>query len=72
MDLRSTTGQLSSEFGELGSAGRPGAKTLTGTLGAGSGRVSVSTMSGQVTLLERGNPGSPPDGGRDETERDER
>jgi len=72
VDLRSATGQVSSEFGGLDSATRPGASTLTGTLGAGSGQVSVSTMSGQVTLLERGSPGTPPGGGRDETERDER
>jgi Toastrack DUF4097 len=72
VDLRSTTGQVSSEFGGLGSAARAGASTLTGTLGAGSGRVSVTTMSGQVTLLERGHPSPSPGDGRDETEGDER
>lgn len=59
VQLRSTAGQVRSGFPGLDRQDRPGANTLTGTLGAGSGRLSVTTMSGQVTLLERGDPGTP-------------
>jgi hypothetical protein len=59
VQVRSTAGRVLSEFPGLDSLGRPSANTLTGTLGAGSGRLSVTTMSGQVTLLERGDPGTP-------------
>jgi hypothetical protein len=38
----------------------PGAGALGGTAGGGSGRPSVTTMSGQVTLAERDPPGAPP------------
>jgi hypothetical protein len=59
VDLRSATGRVLSEFRGLHSSDRPGANTLTGTLGAGdrAGRLSVTTMSGQVTLLQRSHPG---------------
>jgi Toastrack DUF4097 len=59
VQLRSTAGRVRSEFPGLDCPDRPGGNTLTGTLGAGSGRLSVTTMSGQVTLLERGDPGTP-------------
>ncbi len=52
VDLRSTTGRVQSDFAGLQAARSPGSSTLTGALGAGSGRVSVGTVSGQVTLLE--------------------
>jgi hypothetical protein len=60
VDLRSTTGRVLSEFSGLHSSHSPGANALTGTLGAGdgAGRLSVTTMSGQVTLLQRGHTGS--------------
>ncbi len=60
VDLRSTTGRVLSEFSGLHSSHGPGANALTGTLGAGdyAGRLSVTTMSGQVTLLQRGHAGS--------------
>lgn len=48
-ELRSASGRMHSEFGGLGA----GPKTLSGTLGDGSGRLSVSTMSGNVTILRR-------------------
>ncbi|HEY1323819.1 MAG TPA: DUF4097 family beta strand repeat-containing protein [Streptosporangiaceae bacterium] len=57
--VRSTAGRVLSEVPGLDAAGYPGSNTLTGTLGTGSGRLSVTTMSGQVTLLERGDPGTP-------------
>jgi hypothetical protein len=64
--LRSAAGRVRSEFAGLDRLDRPGTTTLTGTLGAGSGQLAVTTMSGQVTLLERGDPATPgprPEGG---------
>jgi hypothetical protein len=60
VDLRSTTGRVLSEFSGLHSSHGPGSNALTGTLGAGdhAGRLSVTTMSGQVTLLQRSHTGS--------------
>jgi hypothetical protein len=60
VDLRSTTGRVLSEFSGLRSSHSPGTNALTGTLGAGdgAGRLSVTTMSGQVTLLQRSHSGS--------------
>lgn len=52
-ELRSASGQMHSDFGSLEAARVPGSKTLTGTLGGGSGKLSVSTMSGDVTILQR-------------------
>ena len=42
-----------SEFETLRSAKAPASHTVSGNVGAGTGRVSVSTMSGSVTLLRR-------------------
>lgn len=50
VDLRSASGRVSTSFPELG---RPGASAAEGTLGDGSGRLSVSTVSGDITLLRR-------------------
>ena len=60
VDLRSTAGRVQSEFGGLTASRSPGVTLLTGTLGAGSGRLSVTTMSGRVTLLERNHAAPPP------------
>jgi hypothetical protein len=59
VDLRSTTGRVLSEFSGLHSSSGPGTNALTGTLGAGdsTGQLSVTTMSGQVTLLQRDHSG---------------
>jgi DUF4097 and DUF4098 domain-containing protein YvlB len=51
--LQSTSGAVSSEFETLRSAKAPASHTVSGNVGAGTGRVSVSTMSGSVTLLRR-------------------
>lgn len=59
VQLRSTLGRVSSDFPGLDGADRASANTLSGTLGSGSGRLSVTTMSGQVTLLERSGPNPP-------------
>lgn len=72
VDMRSATGRVRSEFGGLDRISLPGANTLTGTLGSGSGRLSVTTMSGQVTLLERTPSGTAPEAGEAGTEKDAR
>jgi DUF4097 and DUF4098 domain-containing protein YvlB len=51
--LYSMSGGVRSEFTELRSASGPASHTVSGSLGAGSGHVSVNTMSGRVMLLRR-------------------
>jgi hypothetical protein len=51
--LHSMSGGVRSEFTELRSMSGPASHTVSGSLGAGSGHVSVNTMSGRVMLLRR-------------------
>lgn len=51
--LHSTSGAVRTEFGSLRKFQAPASRTVSGNVGAGTGRVSVSTMSGSVTLLRR-------------------
>ena len=51
--LQSTSGAVRTEFESLRTAKAPASHTVSGNVGAGTGRVSVSTMSGSVTLLRR-------------------
>jgi Putative adhesin len=53
VDLRSASGLVESAFEGLGSGRKSGGAGVAGTLGAGDGRLSVSTVSGAVTLLRR-------------------
>jgi hypothetical protein len=53
IDLRSASGRVETAFDGLATGGKPGGTSVTGTLGAGAGRLSVSTVSGAVTLLRR-------------------
>jgi hypothetical protein len=63
VELRSTGGRVQSEFDGLAPARAPGGSTLTGTLGAGSGQLLVTTVSGLITLLEGSHQAaSPPPG----------
>ena len=57
--LRSAAGRVLSEFGGLHPGKQPGGNMLSGQLGRGegAGQLSVTTMSGQVTLLQRDEPG---------------
>lgn len=57
VDLNSAAGRVESVFTELRPGDRPVTRSLTGTLGDGSGHLTVSTVSGSVTLL--GRPGGP-------------
>ncbi len=56
VDLRSNSGKVHSTFDGMRSDG-PRPTTLAGTLGSGSASLSVSSMSGDVTLLARPEPG---------------
>jgi hypothetical protein len=51
--LHSTSGAVRTEFESLRTVKAPASHTVSGNVGAGTGRVSVSTMSGSVTLLRR-------------------
>jgi hypothetical protein len=51
--LHSMSGDVRSEFGGLRSSKMPASHSVSGSLGAGSGHVSVTTMSGDVVLLKR-------------------
>ena len=53
VSLRSTSGRLLTEFDCLRSSHSPGSHSVKGTLGAGTGHISVTTLSGRVTLLSR-------------------
>jgi len=60
--LRSMSGHVHSDFDTLKSAGGPSAKNVTGTLGGGSGQLSVASMSGDVAIL-RGSERAAPEAG---------
>ena len=51
--LHSTSGPVRSEFGSLRTVKAPASHAASGNVGAGTGRVSVTTVSGSVTLLRR-------------------
>jgi Uncharacterized conserved protein len=53
VEAGTNSGQVSSAFKELRVGGTWGAKRLSGRLGAGTGRLQVTTVSGSVALLRR-------------------
>jgi hypothetical protein len=53
VNLHSLAGDVRSEFAELRRSSAPASHSVSGSLGAGSGQVSVTTMSGRVMLLRR-------------------
>jgi hypothetical protein len=61
VDLRTKSGRMHSDFDALNPSINAGTKSLAGTLGAGSGKLSVSSMSGNVTILRRSRKLSPED-----------
>ncbi|HEV7932379.1 MAG TPA: DUF4097 family beta strand repeat-containing protein [Actinomadura sp.] len=65
VSLTTITGRIDSSFPELKAPSRSVPHTLTGTLGDGSGRVTVNTVSGTITVLSRpddnARPGGEPD-----------
>jgi hypothetical protein len=60
--LHSMSGDVRSEFAELRHVSAPASRSVSGSLGAGSGHVSVTTMSGRVMLLRRTERDGAPDG----------
>jgi hypothetical protein len=56
VNLHSVSGEVRSEFAELRRSSAPASRSVSGSLGAGSGQVSVTTMSGRVMLLRRAEP----------------
>jgi hypothetical protein len=58
--LHSISGDVRSEFAELTQLSAPASHSVSGSLGAGSGSVSVTTMSGRVMLLRRAGRGNAP------------
>src|SRR5579859_2264821 len=66
VNLHSLSGDVRSEFPELKRTSAPASRSVSGSLGAGSGNVSVTTMSGRVILLRRAErrttPGDAPNG----------
>jgi hypothetical protein len=72
--LQSTSGPVRTEFDSLRTVQAPASHTVSGNVGAGTGHVSVTTMSGAVTLLRRAavntrgfEPSSPPVAGMEST-----
>ena len=57
IDLRSASGRVDTAFEHLVTTGNPGPASVTGTLGAADGTMSVNTVSGSVALLRRNLPG---------------
>jgi Putative adhesin len=53
IQLHSMSGDVRSEFTELRHLSAPASRSVSGSLGAGSAHVSVTTMSGRVMLLRR-------------------
>jgi len=62
--LQSMSGDVRSEFAELRKTSAPASHTVSGSLGAGSGHVSVNTVSGRVMLMRRAERGTAPQGAR--------
>ena len=60
VSLHSVSGDVRSEFPELRRSSAPASRSVSGSLGAGSGQVSVTTMSGRVMLLRRAGRGMAP------------
>jgi hypothetical protein len=58
--LHSASGLVHSEFDSLRTAMSPASHTVSGNVGAGSGNVSVNSVSGTVTLLRRPERRTPP------------
>ncbi|MFC6061128.1 DUF4097 family beta strand repeat-containing protein [Streptomyces ochraceiscleroticus] len=53
VEASTTSGAVSNAFDDLRVGGQWGAKTLAGRLGAGTGRLKVTTVSGSLALLRR-------------------
>jgi DUF4097 and DUF4098 domain-containing protein YvlB len=61
VDLRSTSGRVRSSFDGMTRASGPGPSGLSATIGSGSANLSVTSMTGDVTLLARPGDAPPPE-----------
>ncbi|MER7989757.1 DUF4097 family beta strand repeat-containing protein [Streptomyces noursei] len=69
VDAGTTTGAVTNAFDDLRVTGQWGAKRITGSLGAGTGRLKATTVSGALALLRRpayDEPGGPAGGAPDD------
>ncbi|MFE7314467.1 DUF4097 domain-containing protein [Streptomyces sp. NPDC057555] len=62
VEAGTTTGVVTNAFDDLRVTGQWGAKRITGSLGAGTGRLRATTVSGALALLRRPAPEEPDDG----------
>ncbi len=62
VEANTASGAVSNAFEDLRVAGQWGAKRITGRLGAGSGRLRATTVSGSIALLRRPSADDAPDG----------
>ncbi len=53
MEANTASGQVSNAFEDLRVSGQWGAKKITGKLGAGTGTLRATTVSGSIALLRR-------------------
>ncbi|MFI8994434.1 DUF4097 family beta strand repeat-containing protein [Streptomyces sp. NPDC053542] len=60
VEANTTSGAVSNAFDDLRVGGQWGAKNITGRLGAGTGRLKVTTVSGSLALLRRPRPEDAP------------
>jgi hypothetical protein len=71
VDLRSKSGRLRSDFDAMSSAPGAGPAAMSGTLGSGSASISLTSMTGDVTLLARsGDPRSAAPEGQERSVKD--
>jgi DUF4097 and DUF4098 domain-containing protein YvlB len=64
VDLRSTSGRVHSGFGGMSRTPGPGPAVMNATIGSGSANLSVTSMTGDVTLLARPEPAASGDAAR--------
>ncbi|MFF6776004.1 DUF4097 domain-containing protein [Streptomyces sp. NPDC012637] len=62
VEASTTSGSVSNAFEDLRVGGQWGAKSITGTLGAGRGALKATTVSGSIALLRRPDPEPDDDG----------
>ncbi|MEW5632639.1 hypothetical protein AB1388_39785, partial [Streptomyces hydrogenans] len=61
VEASTTSGAVSNAFEDLRVGGEWGAKSITGTLGEGSGTLRATTVSGSIALLRRPDSADAPD-----------
>jgi len=67
VDLKSTSGRVHSGFDGMSRSSGPGPAVMSATIGSGSANLSVTSMTGDVTLLARPEPGAYVEPGPEQT-----